>query len=73
MEEEIEKTHVLFDTDPQIARLIIETAEYLGKCLPADWKDGDKVSVIRTNPALVKEAADLVFLAMSLILEKRGE
>ncbi len=71
-----EKISMHLDTDPQVARLIIDTAEYLAKSPPKNLTDamvdGEvKYYAMRVDQEFVKEAADLVFLAMSLIAEKR--
>ncbi len=68
METEQEHVKITLDTDPQIVRIILDLAEYLGKCP----KEGQGNFVVRPNVELVREAADLVFLTMSLIAEKRG-
>jgi hypothetical protein len=73
--EDTNKIQMTMDTDPQIARLIIETAEYLAKMPPAGYvhnAENPTFQFRRPDAALVNEAADLVFLALSLISEKRS-
>ena len=76
-----EKMSVQLDTDPQIARLIMDYASYLQRSIPKEMvgqpdsrpniEDGQWIPAVRLNEDHVKEAANLVFLALSLIAKKR--
>jgi len=78
MSEEHQTIQMVLDSDPQITRLIIETAQYLAKSPPAAMTEAEReemmkrgIPIQRMDSEDVNEAANLVFLAMSLIAEKR--
>jgi len=64
---EPETFNVKMDMDHQTARLIIETAEWMARSVPKERP------LLELSPELIKHAADLVFLAMALIVERKEE
>lgn len=60
-----EKLTVSLDMTPHVARLILEQANFRARCKPSSAP----VSALKCTPEDVREASDIVFLALDLISE----
>jgi len=65
-----EKLSISMDMDVQLARLIFDAAQVLSKMPPPNYKAGDSLAYTFTTEHM-REGANLVFLAMDLIAERR--
>ena len=62
-----EKQSVTISADYAIAQLIFQQAQWQAKCKPV----GTSAESFRITPEDLKDAADLVFLALELIAERK--